>query len=115
MVASSTRRKAQNVFLDANIVIRAGKPPGKPVMDSIADLVKSGFIKVFTTDLTKIEVAKHHTNRDLEEIAGLGRTRFRKLVKQAISVELPEISAEDLRRRFSTRPRICSRTLERIR
>ena len=45
-------------------------------MDSIADLVKSGFIKVFTTDLTKIEVAKHHTNRDLEEIAGLGRTRF---------------------------------------
>jgi hypothetical protein len=99
VVASSTRRKAQKVFLDANVVIRAGKPPGKPVMDSIGDLVTSGFITVFTTDLTKIEVAKHHTNRDLDEIAGLGRTRFRKLTKQAIGVELPEISAEDLRKK----------------
>jgi hypothetical protein len=99
VISSSTRRKAQNVFFDANVIIRVGKPPGKPVMDSIADLVNSGFINVFTTDLTKIEVAKHHTNRDLDEIGGLGRSRFRKLVKRVVNVELPELSAEELRKK----------------
>lgn len=100
---SSTRRKPQKIFLDANVVIRAGKPPGRPVMDSLADLVTSGFIKVLTTDLTKIEVAKHHANRDLEEVAGLGRDRFRKLVQQAVGVKLPNISPEELRKKIFDR------------
>nr|WP_152535786.1 hypothetical protein [Bradyrhizobium sp. Ai1a-2] len=69
-------------------------------MDSLADLVTSGFIKVLTTDLTKIEVAKHHANRDLEEIAGLGRDRFRKLVQQTVGVALPNISPEELRKKI---------------
>jgi hypothetical protein len=99
-VPSSTRRKPQKVFLDANVVIRAGKPPGRPVMDTLADLVNGGFIQVVTTDLTKIEVAKKHTNNDLEQIGGLGRSRFRKLVKQAVDVDLPDISADDLRKKI---------------
>lgn len=94
---SSTQRKPQKIFLDANIVIRAGKPPGKPVMESLCDLVTSGFIRVLTTDLTKIEVAKHHANKDLDEIASLGRSRFRKLVQETVGVKLPDISAEQLR------------------
>lgn len=72
-------------------------------MDSLADLVASGFIRIVTTDLTKIEVAKHHTNKDLEQIGGLGRSRFRKLAKQALDVDLPEISAEDLRKKIFDR------------
>lgn len=99
----SKRIIAAKVFLDANVVIRAGKPPGKPIMDGLADLVTSGLIRIVTTDLTKIEVAKKHTNNDLEQIAGLGRKRFRQLVKHTIDVDLPEISAEDLHRKIFDR------------
>jgi hypothetical protein len=69
-------------------------------MDTLADLVNGGFIQVVTTDLTKIEVAKKHTNNDLEQIGGLGRSRFRKLVKQAVNVDLPDISPDDLRKKI---------------
>ncbi|MEY9185787.1 hypothetical protein ABIG06_007342 [Bradyrhizobium sp. USDA 326] len=100
---SSTRRKPPKVFLDANVVIRAGKPPGKPVMDALSDLVDAGFIRVLVTDLTKIEVAKKHTNNDLEEIGAVGRARFRKLVKRTIDVDLPELSADALRSKIFDR------------
>ena len=38
---------------DANVVIRASKPPGGPLIPRVADLVDAGYIKVVTTDLTK--------------------------------------------------------------
>ena len=47
-------------FLDANVVIRVGKPPGAPLMPRVADLVEAGLVRVVTTDLTKAEVAKKH-------------------------------------------------------
>jgi hypothetical protein len=52
--------KPLKVFLDANVIIRAGKPPGGPLMSRVEDLVKGSFITLLTTDLTKIEVAKKH-------------------------------------------------------
>lgn len=39
------------VFLDANVVIGAGKPPGGPEIARIVDLVEAGLISVLTTDL----------------------------------------------------------------
>lgn len=50
--------KVPSVFLDANIVIRAGKPPGGPEIDRVGDLVDAGLVKILTTDLTVTEVAK---------------------------------------------------------
>jgi hypothetical protein len=84
------------VFLDANVVIRAGKPPGAPVMPRVTDLVDAGYIKVVTTDLTKMEVAKKHANNDFEIIGGVARKRFRELTEEAIGVNLPKISSEEL-------------------
>lgn len=84
------------VFLDANVVIRAGKPPGAPVIPRVADLVDAGYVKVVTTDLTKMEVAKKHANNDFEIIGGVARKRFRELTEEAIGVKLPNISSEEL-------------------
>lgn len=71
MAADRPRR----VFLDANVVIRAGKPPGGPLIPRVADLVDAGYIKVVTTDLTKIEIAKNHGANDFEVIGDLTRRR----------------------------------------
>ena len=46
------------VFLDANIVIRTGKPPGGPEFERIVDLVDAEIISILSTDLTIAEVAK---------------------------------------------------------
>lgn len=56
--------KPAKVFLDANVVIRAGKPPGGPLIARVIDLVRAGFITILTTDLTKTEVAKRHAGND---------------------------------------------------
>jgi hypothetical protein len=50
--------RLRKIFLDANIVIRAGRPPGSPLIPRVADLVDAGYVKVVTTDLTMIEIAK---------------------------------------------------------
>jgi hypothetical protein len=73
--------KPLKVFLDANVIIRAGKPPGGPLMSRVEDLVKGSFITLLTTDLTKIEVAKKHANNDFEVVGNIGRSHFRKLVE----------------------------------
>jgi hypothetical protein len=57
--------RPRNVSLDANVVIRAGKPPGEPLIPRIADLANAGYVKVVTTDLTKIEIAKKHAQQRL--------------------------------------------------
>ena len=89
-------KKPPKVFLDFNVVIRAGKPPGAPVMPRVADLVEAGLVRVVTTDLTKTEVAKKHANNDFDIIGGVAGTRFRKLVEEALNVTLPSISSEEL-------------------
>ena len=47
------------VFLDANIIISAGKPPGGPMMKRVTELVHAEIIDIITTDLTETEVAKN--------------------------------------------------------
>jgi hypothetical protein len=84
------------VFLDANVVIRCGKPPGAPMMPRIADLVAGGHVRIVTTDLTKTEVAKKHAGNDLEELGVLAKRRFRDLAKRSLGVEIPEITADAL-------------------
>jgi PIN domain len=91
--------KPLRVFLDANVVIRCGKPPGAPIMPRIADLVKGGHAKIVTTDLTKMEVAKKHANNDLPEIGMLAKRRIRDLIKKTMGVEIPHITLGELQRK----------------
>ena len=84
------------VFLDANVVIQAGKPPGGPLIRRICDLVQSARIKVLTTDLTIIEVAKKHAPNDFTPITDLCRRHVRQLVYEHLDVKIPEKSRDDL-------------------
>lgn len=59
-----TKMRPRQVFLDANIVIQTGKPPGGPTIKRLIDLVDVGIIAVVTTDLTVTEVVKKHTETD---------------------------------------------------
>lgn len=92
--------KPLKVFLDANVIIRAGKPPGGPLMSRVEDLVKGGFITLLTTDLTKIEVVKQHANNDFEVVGEIGRSHFRKLVKDITGVHLPDMTKPDVQRKL---------------
>lgn len=90
----------KKVFLDANVIIRAGRPPGGPLVERIADLVKADLVSIITTNLTMIEIAKKHAENDFDIIKEVGRPHFRRLVQETLDVELPEISKEELREKI---------------
>ena len=93
--------KHTKVFLDANILIKAGKPPGGPILIRLKDLVNAGFITVLTTDLTWREVAKRHANNDYDVIKDVGQTHFRNIVKAVLGTELPETSKAELKAKLN--------------
>ena len=85
------------VFLDANVVIRAGKPPGGPILDRLTGLVDAGIVTVLTTDLTCQEVAKKHAENDYKVIKEVGHPHFRNVVKLILDADLPDITKADLK------------------
>ena len=95
-----TTARPRKIFLDANVVIRAGKPPGGPLIPRVADLVDAGYVKVVTTNLTKVEIAKKHAGNDFEIIGDLTKRRVRELTAEILGVELPTISQADLHRKL---------------
>lgn len=96
-------RPPHKVFLDANVVIQAGKPPGGPVMSRVSDLVKAGFIAVLTTDLTVAEVAKKHAANDFEAVKDLAQPHFRAVASELLEVELPAVRRSDLRTKLTSK------------
>lgn len=88
------------VFLDANIVIGAGKPPGGPEIARVIDLVEAGLISVLTTDLTITEVAKKHAQNDFDAIKEITHPHFRQIVEGATGVVLPAIKRPALREKL---------------
>jgi len=89
------------VFLDANILISAGKPPGGPEIARVIDLVDAGLVTILTTDLTVIEVAKKHASNDLEVVAPVAQAHFRKLVAGLTGLQLPDLKKTDLRAKLA--------------
>ncbi|VXB53444.1 PIN domain-containing protein [Brevundimonas sp. G8] len=85
------------VFLDANILISAGKPPGGPEITRVRNLVEASLISVVTTDHTLIEVAKHFATHDFEALGDVTTAQVRKLVEQHLGVTIPEVKKADLK------------------
>ncbi|MGP0567003.1 MULTISPECIES: PIN domain-containing protein [unclassified Nitrospina] len=85
------------IFIDSNIFIQGGKPPGGPIVSRIEDLAKAQIIEVLTTDLTVTEVAKKHTENDYNVIKELGSPHFQNLAKKHIGLNLPELNKDELR------------------
>ena len=86
----------RKVFLDANVVIQAGKPPGGPILRRVKDLVDAGLIELLSTDLTCVEVAKRHAKNDYEVIKGVGQSHFRKVINEVLGVKIPETTNAQL-------------------
>jgi hypothetical protein len=91
--------RPRRIFLDANVVIRAGRPPGTPLIPRITDLVDAGYVKVVTTDLTKMEIAKKHAGNDFDLMGDLTKRRIRDLADEILGVKLPALSRADLHRK----------------
>jgi PIN domain-containing protein len=91
----------RKVFIDANVFIQAGKPPGGPLVSRIVDLAKAGLIEVLTTDLTLTEVAKKHTDNDFNVLEIVSRPFFRKLVSEHVRCNLPKVNMDDLKASIS--------------
>lgn len=85
------------IFLDANIVIGAGKPPGGPEMARVIDLVEAGFADVLTTDITITEVAKKHVQNDFDLAKCICVPHFRSVVAAAAGAILPEMKKRQLK------------------
>lgn len=85
------------VFLDANIVIRSGKPPGGPEIERVRDLVDADLICVLTTDLTVTEISKKHSANDFDVIKEVGRPHFRRIVKDSLDAELPTVTKKEIK------------------
>jgi len=88
------------VFLDANIVIAAGKPPGGPEIVRVADLVEAGMIRVLTTDLTVTEIAKKHAENDFQLVKDFARPHVRRALESALKIDMPEINRDEMRDRL---------------
>lgn len=93
--------ETRKVFLDANVIIAAGKPPGGPVLARVRDLVEAGLIAVLTTDLTVTEVAKKHAENDFKVIAEVGRLHFRKLVEDVLGTKLPTTTKAEIKAKLT--------------
>ncbi|MDF0545939.1 PIN domain-containing protein [Sphingobium sp. H39-3-25] len=90
-------KKSPHIFLDANIVIAAGKPPGGPELDRVKDLVDAGLVRMLTTDLTITEVAKKHAQNDFDLIRSICQPHFRDIVAAATGAKLPSMKNGELR------------------
>jgi hypothetical protein len=89
------------VFLDANVVIAAGKPPGDPILARVAALVEADLITLLTTDLTVTEVSKKHAENDYEVIKEVGRLHFRKIVEEVAGTKLPDITKAQMKTKLA--------------
>lgn len=95
--------KPKKVFLDADIVIREGKPPGGPLLSRLKDLANDDVITVLTTDLTCQQVAKKHVENDYKVIKEVRRSHFRKIVEEVMGTTLPETTSTELKARLTKR------------
>ena len=87
----------KKIFLDADIVIQEGRPPGGPLLGRLKSLVADGVVTVLTTDLTCQQIAKKHTENDYNIIKELGRPHFRKVVKEVVGTTLPKTTKSELK------------------
>ena len=92
--------RPKKVFLDADIVIREGRPSARRgtrlTLDQLKDFVDAGVVTVLTTDLTCWQVAKKRAEEDLDVVKESGRPRFREIIKEVMGTNLPETTKREL-------------------
>ncbi len=90
------------VFIDADVAIGMGKPPGNWIFQRLVDLVNVGLISIVTTDLTIGQIVKHHVDDAYKTLAPLRESRFRDLVSNTLGIDLPRKSNANWRQSLKT-------------
>ena len=90
------------VFMDADVAIGMGKPPGNWIFQRLVDLVNLGLVSIVTTDLTIGQIVKHHVNDAYETLAPLRQSHFRNVVSDVLGIELPHKRNADWRLALKT-------------
>ena len=90
----------QRVFIDANVYISDGKPPGGDIIRAVRNLVNAGKVEVITTDITINEITKHFTNHDIKNLGGAFRPHVRKLIETISGVAVPEYDPAVIKEKF---------------
>ena len=85
------------VFLDANVVIRAGKPPGGPLIQKLRELAEAGLIQVVSTDHTLLEVARQQVRNDYGELRVLGHKKLATKAKESLGIEVATVPDATIR------------------
>ena len=84
-----TKELQTKVFIDADIAIGMGKPPGNWIFQRLVDLVNVGLIAIVTTDVTRGQIVKHHVDDAYKALAPLRESSFRDMVSNILGVDLP--------------------------
>lgn len=91
---------AKRVFIDANIFISDGKPPGGDTTRAVRNLANSGKLEVITTDVTINEITKHFTNHDIKNLGGSFRPHIRVIIYTLCDIDLPELDKAEIKERL---------------
>ena len=91
-----THGKAKSVFLDANVLISAGKPPGGKIVERVRHLVEAGIVDIWATDHTIREVAKRHAANDLQAVKDLSKPHVAAIMSFVTGLDVPAVSQEEM-------------------
>lgn len=90
------------VYIDADIMIDMGKPPGDWVFRRLVDLVNVGVISIVSPDLTMGQVVRHHVRDAYKTLDPLRQTQFRNVYSSLFNVNLSQMSNASLRSKLET-------------
>ncbi|WP_193188906.1 PIN domain-containing protein [Nisaea sediminum] len=79
------------IFLDANVLISMGMPPSGPELTALVNLSRAEIIRLISTEHTIREVAKHHAERDVDDIQPLTNLKTRNKADFVLGIKIPEI------------------------
>lgn len=91
-----THGQAKSVFLDANVLISAGKPPGGKIVERVRHLVEAGIVEVWSTDHTIREIAKRHAGNDLQAVKDLSKPHVAAVMSFVTGLDVPVVGHEEM-------------------
>lgn len=88
---------ARRLFVDANIWITWGQGFAKAEATTLTELINHGLVKLVSTDLTMMEIAKRFRNNDIAALEPLLKADLKHAAHQYLQLEVPGFDRDKLR------------------
>ncbi|WP_312708733.1 PIN domain-containing protein, partial [Stenotrophomonas sp.] len=88
---------ARRLFVDANIWITWGQGFAKAEATTLTELINHGLVKLVSTDLTMMEIAKRFRNNDVAALEPLLKADLKHAAHQYLRLEVPGFDRDKLR------------------